>query len=95
MVENSEDSRLWAREQVMSLRTYTHFGLNMRIEKVGANGERAAVGSHIQLCFSLEKKMRFGGGEMAFHRLEIRSKARNVAEVERKVLEKLSRHPRS
>ena len=28
--------------------------------------------------------MRFSGGEMVFHRLEIRSKATNVAEINRK-----------
>ena len=32
---------------------------------------------------------------MVFHRLEIRSKATNVAEIKRKVLEEVSKHPRS
>ena len=39
--------------------------------------------------------MIFSGGEMVFHRLEIRSKATNDAEIESKILEKVSRHPRS
>ena len=39
--------------------------------------------------------MRFNGGEIVFHILEIRSKATNVAEINRKVLKKVSRHPRS
>ena len=30
--------------------------------------------------------MRFSGGEMGFHRLEIRSKATNVAEIESKFI---------
>ena len=32
---------------------------------------------------------------MVFHRLEIRSKVTNVAEIKRKVLEEVSRHSRS
>ena len=32
------------------------------------------------------------GGEMVFHRLEIISKATNVAEIKDKVLEEVSRH---
>ena len=39
--------------------------------------------------------MRFSGREMVLHRLEIRSKATNVAEIESKLLEEVSRHPRS
>ena len=39
--------------------------------------------------------MKFSGGEMVFYSLKIRSKATNVAEINRKVLEEVSRHPRS
>ena len=38
--------------------------------------------------------MRFSGEEMVFHRLKIRSKATNVVEIESKILEEVSRHPR-
>ena len=69
--------------------TTARFGLKMRIEKVRGNREGTAVSSHRQLCFSWEEKMMFSGGEMVFHRLEIRSKATNVT------LEEVSRHPSS
>ncbi|MPD02140.1 hypothetical protein E2C01_097699 [Portunus trituberculatus] len=56
MVENSEDSRAWAREQVVVYRDATsNFGVKMRIEKVGGNREGATVSCLRQLCFSQEK----------------------------------------
>ena len=39
--------------------------------------------------------MRFSEGEMLFHGLEIRSKPTNAAEINRKVQEEVSCHPRS
>ena len=57
------------------------FGLKLRIEKVRGNRKKIAVSCHRHLCFSKEEKMRFRGGEVMIHRLEIRSKAANVAEV--------------
>ena len=67
----------------------------MRIKKVKGNGQRAAVSGHRQLYFIYQEKIRFSGGEMVFHRLEIIFKATNVAENKRKILDKVSRHPRS
>ena len=58
------------------------FGSKMRIEKVGGSRVRAAVSSLKQLGFSEEKKMRFRGGEVIFHRLKIISKTANVAEID-------------
>ena len=42
----------------------------------------AAVSCHRHLSFSKKEKMRFRGEEMMVHRLEIRSKTPNVAEVD-------------
>ena len=53
----------------------------MRIEKVGGNRKRTAVSCHRHLSFGEEEKMRLRGGEVMVHRLEIRSKTANVAEV--------------
>ena len=64
--------------------TTSSFDFNMRIGKVEENGEWAAISSHRQLCFNLEEKLRFSGGEMVFQRLDIRFKARNVADIESK-----------
>ena len=61
--------------------TTASFRLNMRIEKEGGNGVRAAVSSLRQLDLGEEKKMRFTGGEVVFHRLKIRSKTANVADI--------------
>ena len=57
------------------------FSLKMRIEKVGGNRKRTAVSCHRHLSFGEEEKMRLRGGEVMIHRLEIRSKTANVAEV--------------
>ncbi|MPC53663.1 hypothetical protein E2C01_047561 [Portunus trituberculatus] len=73
IVENSEDSRVWAQEQIKLLCT-SSFGMKMRIEKVGGNREGATVSCLRQLCVGEEKKMRFSRGEVVFHRLKIRSK---------------------
>ena len=78
MVENSEDSR--AREQVMSYTTAS-FRLKMRIEKGGGNRVGVTVSSLRQLGFSKEK-MKFRGGEVVFHKLKIRCKTTNVAEID-------------
>ena len=61
----------------------TSFEAKMRIEKVGGNRKGATVSCLRHLCFSEEKKMRFSGGEVVFYRLKIRSKATNVAEINR------------
>ena len=53
----------------------------MRIEKVGGNRKGTAVCCHRHLSFGEEEKMRLRRGEVMFHRLEIRSKTANVAEV--------------
>ncbi|MPC09216.1 hypothetical protein E2C01_001820 [Portunus trituberculatus] len=53
----------------------------MRTEKVGGNREGAAVSCLRQLCFGEEEKMRFSRGEVVSYRLKIRSKTKNVAEV--------------
>ena len=83
MLENSEDSRAWAREQVVSdIDATSSFGTKMRIEKVEVNRKGVTVSCLRHLCFSEEKKMRFSGGEVVFYRLKIRSKAANVAEVD-------------
>ncbi|MPC18792.1 hypothetical protein E2C01_011686 [Portunus trituberculatus] len=58
----------------------------MRIEK-GGNREEATVTCLRQLCFGEEKKMRFSKGEVVFHRLKIRSKTVNVAEVNEEKVE--------
>ncbi|MPC82473.1 hypothetical protein E2C01_077142 [Portunus trituberculatus] len=81
MVENSEDSRAWAREQE-HIDPTSSFGMKMRIEKVGGNREGDTVSCLRQLCFSEKKKMRFSKGEMVFYRLKIRSKTVNVAEID-------------
>ena len=57
------------------------FGLKLRIEKVGRNRKSTAVNCHRHLSFSEEEKIRLRGGEVVGHRLEIRSKTANVAEV--------------
>ncbi|MPD03970.1 hypothetical protein E2C01_099632 [Portunus trituberculatus] len=68
MMENSEDSRAWAREQevVVHIDATSNFGAKMKIEKVGGNKEGAAVSSLRQLCFGEEKKMKFSRGEVVF-----------------------------
>ncbi|MPC60083.1 hypothetical protein E2C01_054119 [Portunus trituberculatus] len=84
MMENSEDSRAWAREQIKVIAhidATSSYGAKMRIEKVGVNREGATVICLKQLCFGEEKKMRCSRGEVVFHRLKIRSKTVNVAEV--------------
>ena len=60
----------------------------------GGNREGVAVISHRQLCFNKEEKMRFSGGEMVFHRLDIKSKATNVAEIESKNIRGSVKTPR-
>ncbi len=57
------------------------FGLKFRIETVGGNSIEVAVSSPRNLCFGMEEKMRFSGGEMVFHRIKIRTEAVNVAEI--------------
>ena len=57
------------------------FGLKLRIENVGGNRVRTAVSCHRYLSFGEEEKVRLRGGEVMLHRLEVRSKAANVAEV--------------
>ncbi|MPC62840.1 hypothetical protein E2C01_056930 [Portunus trituberculatus] len=64
----------------------------MRIEKAGGNREWATVSCLRQLCFGEEKKMRFSREEVVFHRLKIRSKTANVAEVNIEKLREKSRH---
>ena len=60
------------------------FGLTFRIEVVGGNRVEIAVSSLRNLCFGKEEKVRFRGGEMMFHRMKIRAKTANVAEIEKK-----------
>ncbi len=90
-LESQPDGRKFGRKKVVDTRTrnivapiYTtaSFGLKLRIDKVGGNRERTAVSCHKHLSFNEEEKMRFRGGEVMIHRLEIRSKAANVAEVD-------------
>ena len=57
------------------------FGSKMRIEIVRGDRIGAAVSSLRHLSFSEEKKMRFSREEVVFHRLEIRTKTADVAEV--------------
>ena len=54
----------------------------MRIEKVGRNRVVAAVSSLRPLGIGEEKKMRFRGGEVVFHKLIIRYKTTNVAGID-------------
>ena len=54
----------------------------MRIEKLGGNRVGAAVSSFRQLGLGEEKKMRFRGEEVVFHRLKIRSKTANAAKID-------------
>ncbi len=63
--------------------TTSSFGVKFRMEKVGGNRIEVAVSSHRNLSFSEEKKVRFRGGEVMLHRVEIRAKAPNVAEMNR------------
>ena len=49
------------------------FSLKTRIEKVGGNSKRIVVSNPSNLCLSEEEKVRLRGGEVMFHRLEIRS----------------------
>ena len=51
MVENSKDSRLFARESNVVVHKYAtaSFGLKMRIKIIGENREGVAVSSHRQL----------------------------------------------
>ncbi|MPC15541.1 hypothetical protein E2C01_008337 [Portunus trituberculatus] len=58
----------------------------MRIEK-GGNKKAATVSCLRLLCFGGEKKMRFSRGEVVFHRLKVRSKTVNVAEVNEEKVE--------
>ena len=57
------------------------FGMKIRIEKVRGNRVEITVSSFRNLCFGEEKKVRFRGGEMVFHRMKVGTKATNVAEV--------------
>merc|ERR1712035_299185 len=70
-----------ASDVVADIYATASFGLKMSMEKVGGNRKGPAISSHIHLSFSEEKKMRFSGGEVVFHRLKIRTKTTNVAEV--------------
>ena len=63
------------------------FEAEMRIEKVGGNRKGPAISCHRHLSLGEEKKMRFSRGEVVFYRLEIRSKATNVAEVNEEIVE--------
>ena len=55
----------------------------MRIEKVGGNRVGDAISSLRQLGLNEEKKMTFRGEEVVFfHRLKIKSKTTNVAEID-------------
>ena len=88
--KSNPDGRRFRRFKFMSTRTRditahigtaASFGLKLRIENVRGHRIEVAVGSLRQLCFSEEKKMRFRGGEVVFHRWEIGPKAANVAEI--------------
>ena len=54
----------------------------MKIDKVEENRKGVTVSCLRHLCFS-EEKMRFSSREEVFYRLKVRSKAANVAEVDR------------
>ena len=56
----------------------------MRIEKVGGDREGFAVSKLRHLSFGEEKKVRFRGEKVVFHRLKVRAKAANVAEIKNK-----------
>ena len=51
-------------------------------ENIGENRIGVTVSSLGQLDLGEEKKMRFRGGEVVFHRLKTRSKTTNVAEID-------------
>lgn len=89
-MKSKPDGRKFRRFKIVGTRAsyvvaYIHatasFGAKMRIEIVGGNRIGAAVSSLRQLSFGEKKKMRFSRGEMVFHRLEVRAKTANVAEI--------------
>ena len=57
------------------------FGSKMRIEIVRGDRIETAVSCLRHLSFGEEEKMRFSGGEVVLHRLKIRTKATDVAEI--------------
>ena len=59
----------------------SRFGSKMRIEIVGGDRIETAISCLRHLSFGEEEKMRFSGGEVVLHRLEIRTKATKVVEV--------------
>ena len=71
-----------ASEVIVDIDASSSFGTKMRIEIVGGNRKGLTVSCLRHLCFSVEKKMKFSGGEVVFYRLKIRSKTANVAEVD-------------
>ncbi len=60
----------------------TSFGVKFRIKNVGGNRIDVAFSSPRNLSFS-EEKVRFRGGEVILHRMEVRAKAAYVAEMDR------------
>lgn len=64
----------------MSFRTAS-FSLKMRLEKVRWNRKRATVSCHRHLRLSKEKKMKFKGGEVIVHRLEISLRPRMLQKL--------------
>ena len=69
------------------------FGVKFRIEKVGGDRIEGAISSHRNLSFSEEKKVRFRGGEVMLHRMEVRSKSADVAEMDRERVRGVIRTP--
>ncbi len=60
------------------------FELKFRIEIIGGNRREVTVSSHRNLCFGEEEEMRFSGGEIVFNRMNIRTEAANIAEINEK-----------
>ena len=89
-IKSKPDGRKFGRVKIVGTRASdvvayinatSSFGVKSRIEIVGGNRIKIAVSIPRHLRFSEEEKMRFSGGEMVFHRIEIRTKTANVAEV--------------
>ncbi len=71
----------------------TSFGVKFGKEKVGGNRIEVALRSPRNRSFSEEKKVRFQGGEVMIHRMDVRAKVAYVAEIDReKNLEELPQH---
>lgn len=84
-VENSEESRSWANDDVAYVNAAASFRAKLRIETVEGNTTERAASSHRRLRFG-EEMMRLRGGGIKIHRMEIeieftRAEETNVEKV--------------